>query len=91
MLKCYTKEIHNRGITTETFVLDLVLLLLQELRDQIIDCLLHAGESVQAHLVGEGRQARAVELVADFREHLGHSDAILVCMKEGLNVFVKRS
>ena len=58
-------------VDAEVLVLHLVLLLLGELGDHVVDGLLHAGEGIQLHLVGERGKARVVELRGHGGDHSG--------------------
>mmetsp|Transcript_80357 Transcript_80357/g.204357 ORF Transcript_80357/g.204357 Transcript_80357/m.204357 type:complete len:372 (-) Transcript_80357:496-1611(-) len=57
-------------VHAEVLVLDLGLLLFEELRDHVVDGFFDTREGVQLDLVGQGGEARAVDLAGDRRQDL---------------------
>merc|ERR1719238_1599251 len=56
-------------INAEIFVLDFISLLFQESCNHVIDCFLHALESIKLDLQGQSCEARAVDPVCNAGQH----------------------
>mmetsp|Transcript_81529 Transcript_81529/g.218131 ORF Transcript_81529/g.218131 Transcript_81529/m.218131 type:complete len:367 (+) Transcript_81529:246-1346(+) len=62
-------------------VLDLILLVLQQLSDHVVDCLLHLSESIQADFGRQSDELRRVKLVTHTRKHLGDIRSLLSALR----------
>merc|ERR1719263_681443 len=67
-------------LNAEVLVLDLILLLSQKLGDHVINGLLHADESIELHLDGDGCETRALVLQGSALQDGGGGSAALVAL-----------